>query len=165
MAQGQLREDLYYRLAEVPVHLAPLRERDRDAILLARVFIDRLNARSGLRKRLASCSERVLARHLWPGNVRELQAAVQRAYALDPGPSLVVSPLQRDVPGLEETPTSILFTVGMTMADVERRMLLKTLEHYGQDRTATARALGISVRTVHNHLARLAGTGRRGASA
>lgn len=153
--QGRLREDLYYRLAEVAVHLPPLRDRGRDVVLLAHAFIERLNTRSGERRRLAPRSERILMRHSWPGNVRELQASVQRAYALEPGPQVVPAPLQRSVPDLQETRTSVLFNVGMTLADVERRMLLKTLAYYDQDRTATARVLGISVRTVHNRLARI----------
>ena len=57
---------------------------------------------------------------------------------------------------LRETDTSIVFSVGTRMADMERRMLLKTLSHFDNDKTAAARALGISVRTVHNHLARIA---------
>ncbi len=156
IAEGCLREDLYYRLADIAVHMPPLREREEDAILLARVFIDRLNARYGQRKRLAHSSERVLLRHLWPGNVRELRSAVQRAYLLDNSDAIVVNPVAAQPGVLGETETSVVFSVGMTMAEVERRMLLKTLAHYGNDKTAAARALGISVRTVHNHLARMA---------
>jgi DNA-binding NtrC family response regulator len=156
IAEGRLREDLYYRLADIAVHMPPLRERDEDAILLARVFIDRLNARYGQRKRLAHSSERILLRHLWPGNVRELRSAVQRAYLLDSSDAIVVNPVAAQPSVLDETETSVVFSVGMTMAEVERRMLLKTLAHYGNDKTAAARALGISVRTVHNHLARIA---------
>lgn len=156
IAEGRLREDLYYRLAGISVRMPPLRERGEDAILLARMFIDRLNARYGQHKHLARGSERVLLRHLWPGNVRELRSAVQRAYLLDDGDAIVVNPGAAQPGVLGETETSVVFSVGMTMAEVERRMLLKTLAHYGNDKTATARALGISVRTVHNHLARIA---------
>lgn len=156
IARGRLREDLYYRLADVELRMPPLRERERDVIVLARAFIDRLNARYGLRKRLAPCAERILLRHVWPGNVRELRAAVQRAYVLGGADDIVVGPIVRNAAVLDETDKSLVFTVGMTLAEMERRVLQKTLAHYGNDKTAAARALGISVRTVHNHLARIA---------
>ncbi|TLX21986.1 sigma-54-dependent Fis family transcriptional regulator [Thermomonas fusca] len=156
VAEGRLREDLYYRLADIAIHMPPLRDRDDDVLLLARAFIDRLNARYGQRKRLAPGCERTLLRHLWPGNVRELRSAVQRAYLLEPGNQVMVGPASAQQAVLRETDTSIVFSVGTTMADMERRMLLKTLSHFDNDKTAAARALGISVRTVHNHLARIA---------
>lgn len=156
VAEGRLREDLYYRLADIGIHMPPLRDRGEDVLLLARAFIDRLNARYGQRKRLAPACEKTLMRHLWPGNVRELRSAVQRAYLLEPGNQVVVGPVSAQAPVLRETDTSIVFSVGTKMAEMERRMLLKTLSHFDNDKTAAARALGISVRTVHNHLARIA---------
>lgn len=156
VAEGRLREDLYYRLADVIVPMAPLRDRDEDAVLLARAFIDRLNARYGKRKRLARGAERVLLRHLWPGNVRELLSAVQRAYLLENDDAIAVLPAPSPSDAINETDTTLVFSIGMTLADIERRMLLKTLSHFKNDKTAAARSLGISVRTVHNQLARLA---------
>jgi DNA-binding NtrC family response regulator len=157
VAEGQLREDLYYRLADVVIRMPALRERGDDVALLARTFIERLNARYGQSKRLSPESERLMSRHAWPGNVRELRSAVQRAFLLDVSEAITVAPMQGRRQPLEETPTTVVFTVGMTLAEVERRMLLKTLAHYGNDKTATARALGVSVRTVHNQLSRIAG--------
>lgn len=151
---GRLREDLYYRLADVPITLPPLRERGDDVILLARMFIDRLNTRYHRSRYLKPRTEGLLLRHAWPGNVRELRSAVQRAYLLEPGDALTVRPAPPR-PVLTETDSTIVFTVGTTLAEIERRALLKTLAHFDQDKTAAARALGISVRTVHNHLARL----------
>jgi len=165
IAEGRLREDLYYRLADISIHMPPLREREEDVILLARAFIDRLNARYGQRKRLAPTCEKALLRHLWLGNVRELLSAVQRAYLLESGTQVIVSPATAQAPVLRETDTCIVFNIGTTMAEMERRMLLKTLSHFGNDKTAAARALGISVRTVHNHLARMAEEGRPGCDA
>ena len=160
IAEGRLREDLYYRLADIAIHMPPLRERGDDVLLLARAFIDRLNVRYGQHKRLAAGCEKLLLRHLWPGNVRELRSAVQRAYLLEPGGLVTVSPSAPQPTVLRETDTCIVFNIGTTMAEMERRMLLKTLAHFGNDKTAAARALGISVRTVHNHLARMAEEGR-----
>lgn len=159
IASGELREDLYYRLADIPITLPPLRDRGDDTVLLANLFIDRLNARYGQRKYLAPGADAVLLRHGWPGNVRELRSAVQRAYLMQRGDAMHIRPATAPPSVWDENDTSIVFSVGTTLAEIERRALLKTLAHYNNDKTATARALGVSVRTIHNQLARLAGVG------
>ncbi|KLJ01462.1 hypothetical protein WQ56_05955 [Luteimonas sp. FCS-9] len=163
MREGTLRDDLYHLLAALP--LPALRDRDEDVAVLAHLFVDKLNAHYGRSKRLAAGSESGLLRHDWPGNVRELRSAVQRAYLLQEGDELYVRPSLPSETVLKESETSIMFSVGTTLAELERRALLKTLAHFNNDKTATARALGISVRTVHNQLARLAGqdAGRKAA--
>lgn len=155
IASGQLREDVYYRLADIQLVLPPLRERADDVVLLARLFIERLNLRYGRQKYLAPGAESALLVHDWPGNVRELRSAVQRAYLLDTSDALQLHPGPVGASVLRETETSIVFSVGTTMAEIERRMLLKTLAHLDNDKTATARVLGVSVRTIHNQLARI----------
>jgi len=151
--RGLLREDLYYRLADFIVGLPPLRARGSDVVLLARHFVERLNAEYGECKRLSTESERLLRQHSWPGNVRELRSTVQRSYLLADGPVIDVQlgPRRGDPTASEG---AILFRVGMTYADVEREMLLRTLEEVRHDKTQAARILGVSVRTVHNQLAR-----------
>jgi len=155
VAKGKLRQDLYYRLADIPMVLPPLRERGDDVLQLARVFVNRLNARYDQDKKLARQCERCLLSHPWPGNVRELRSAVQRAYLQETGRSVHVRPMASAPWACRETQTSITFSIGTTYAEIERRMLLKTLKHFGNDKTAAARALGINVRTVHNQLARM----------
>ena len=155
IADGTLREDLYYRLADISLELPPLRQRGDDAVQIARALVQRLNTRYSRHKYLAPGSETALLRYRWPGNVRELRSAVQRAYLLEPGDELQITPSLVQVPGHRETDTEIVFSVGMTLADLERQALLKTLAHFNNDKSAAARALGISVRTIHNHLARL----------
>ncbi|MEN5118713.1 sigma 54-interacting transcriptional regulator [Luteimonas sp. TWI662] len=155
MREGTLRDDLYHVLTPLP--LPPLRERGEDVAVLAQVFLDKLNAHYGRSRRLASGAESALLRHDWPGNVRELRSAVQGAYLLQQDDDLYIRPTLPSETVLKESETSIMFSVGTTLAELERRALLKTLAHFNNDKTATARALGISVRTVHNQLARLAG--------
>lgn len=155
IADGTLREDLYYRLADISLELPPLRQRGDDAVQIARALVQRLNSRYSRHKYLAPGSELALLRHRWPGNVRELRSAVQRAYLLEPGDELHITPSLVQAPDYRETDTEIVFSVGMTLADLERQALLKTLAHFNNDKSAAARALGISVRTIHNHLARL----------
>ena len=152
---GTLREDLYYRLADICIDLPPLRQRGDDILQIAQVFVDRLNTRYGRRKFIAPSSESALLRHRWPGNVRELRSAVQRAYLLDSGDELYVTPAWSAQSSHKESETDIVFSVGMTLAELERQALLKTLAFYNNDKTAAARVLGVSVRTVHNHLARI----------
>lgn len=153
---GRLREDLYYRLADFIVSMPPLRARGDDVLLLAQVFVDRLNAQYGQRKRLSPESQRVLLQHSWPGNVRELRSAVQRAFVLSEGDLVRLSMPTRRATPVHQDDTTVTFTVGMTYAEVEREMLIKTLARLGHDKTQTARALGVSVRTIHNQLARIA---------
>lgn len=155
MRDRALRPDLYYALAQVSLGLPSLRERGEDVVVLVGHFIERLNLHYGREKRLAPGSEAALLRHSWPGNVRELRSAVQRAYLLEDGDDLHVRPQLPSEPVWKESDTSILFSVGTPLAEIERRALLKTLAHFDNDKTATARALGVSVRTVHNQLARL----------
>lgn len=150
-----LREDLYYALGNVSIQLPPLRERGEDVVVLAAHFIETLNGLYGRQKHLADGGEAGLLRHSWPGNVRELRSAVQRAFLLQDDDALHVKPVQPSASVWKESDTTILFSVGTTLAEIERRALLKTLAHFNNDKTATARALGVSVRTVHNQLARL----------
>ncbi|MBX3712852.1 MAG: sigma-54-dependent Fis family transcriptional regulator [Lysobacter sp.] len=152
---GHLREDLYYRLADVQLDIPPLRSRGKDAVLLAEHFLDKLNQRYNHRKRLAPGVERLLVNHPWPGNVRELRSAVQRAYLLTDGDLIHVKPTIVPPAVLDETDTSVMFSVGMSYADIETKVLLKTLAFHNNDKSATARTLGVSVRTIHNQLARL----------
>lgn len=155
MAEGRLREDLFYRLADYPIVLPSLRERGDDVLLLAQHFLDVLNARHGTTKRLAEGSERLLQRHAWPGNVRELRSAIQRAYLGSDGSIVRVWPAPRRTGASGVDPDGVLFTVGTSYAEIEREMLVRTLDHFDNDRTRTAQALGVSVRTIHNQLARL----------
>jgi DNA-binding NtrC family response regulator len=155
IAKGQLREDLYYRLADFTISLPPLRHRDNDVVVLARHFIEQLNVRYGLRKYLCPSSMRTLHAHTWPGNVRELRSAVQRAYLLTSGEQISVTPGRGRPTVPVETDDTITFSLGTPWSELERRSLLKVLAYCGNDKTAAAKMLGVSVRTIHNHLSRL----------
>ncbi|HET9251005.1 MAG TPA: sigma-54 dependent transcriptional regulator [Candidatus Eisenbacteria bacterium] len=83
--QGRFREDLYYRLHVVPIAIPPLRERSDDAVLLARLFVERVGRKLGKKTKLTSAAEREISRYPWPGNVRELMNAIERAVLLARG--------------------------------------------------------------------------------
>lgn len=152
--EGLLREDLFYRLADFVVELPPLRARGNDPVLLAHCFVDRLNLEHGGHKRLASDAERVLLQYSWPGNVRELRSVIQRAYILGSDDVIRVQTPNRRAAPLYQDADTITFSVGMSYAEVEQEMLMKTLARFDNDKTRAARALGVSVRTIHNHLSR-----------
>ena len=154
-AGPSLRQDLFYRLAHYTIDLPPLRERHRDVELLACWFLRKLNERHGGHKRLDDRCIAALRRHPWPGNVRELIGAVERAYLHAENGLVNVIPgsERRQAPGAAD-PSSVNFRVGMSWKEVEAEMLRKTLSFHGGDKTAAARSLGVSVRTIHNHLGR-----------
>jgi len=155
MAEGDLREDLYYRLNVFPLHLPPLRERLQDIPLLATHFLQEIGQREGMFKRLTPAALQSLARYRWPGNVRELRNALQRAYVMTQGPEIDEQWLPRDVlsaPAPLATNGSLHVPVGTPLADVERQVILATLEHYGHHKERTAAALGVSLKTLYNRL-------------
>ena len=154
VAEGRLCEPLYYGISGLALPVPALRERGDDVVMLAELFIDQLNARHHLRRRLAPGGDRELLRHPWPGNVRELRGAVERAWLLQRSEQLRVVPaLPRHAP-LAVGNGMISFTIGTPLSEMEQRAVKAALDHFGNDKPAAARALGISVRTVYNHLAR-----------
>ncbi len=98
--QGRFREDLYYRLNVVPIEIPPLRGREGDAVLLARLFVERVGRKLGKKARLVAQAEREIGRYPWPGNVRELMNVIERAVLLaraeEIGPDELAIPKIRD---------------------------------------------------------------------
>jgi len=156
VAAGRFRQDLLYRLEVVPLQLPPLRARREDIVPLARHFL-----RPGLR--FTSAAEQALLAYDWPGNVRELQNVVQRCCLLADGPELDEVLLQRWLhPDGEAAPAARVVLVppadpcarwiGRPLAEIEREVVQRTLQHCGGNRTRTAEMLGIGVRTLFNKL-------------
>jgi DNA-binding NtrC family response regulator len=152
VANGQLREDLFYRLNVFPIELPPLRTREEDPALLAEHFLEQVNAREGTRKRFAPRALARLQALSWPGNVRELKNAVERAAILaDVTIEAEALPLpQVDTPIAEDATLQV--RVGTPLGDIERRVILATLENLGGNKRRTAEVLGISLKTLYNRL-------------
>jgi DNA-binding NtrC family response regulator len=149
---GRFREDLLYRLAVFPVQVPPLRERREDIEPLARHFVEALNAREQGRKILSRRALDVLRAHSWPGNVRELATVIQRAYILaDRHIEVPAAQLAAGAAGARGG--SLRFAVGTPLAAAQRELIYATLAHFGGDKRRTARALGISLKTLYNRLA------------
>jgi DNA-binding NtrC family response regulator len=160
VADGLLREDLYYRLAGYEIAVPPLRGRDDDILLLANAFLDEFNGANGTRRRLDPACAPALQGHGWPGNVRELRSAIARAYFGSDG-ELVPVRVPASAPATGED-SPLVFRVGMTYAEMETAMLLRTLAHHRGDKRAAAASLGVSTRTIRNQLARLKHVGEAG---
>jgi two-component system response regulator HydG len=148
---GRFREDLFYRLNVVTLNVPPLRERREDIPLLADFFLKRYadKNRRHMKGFLPRATD-LLMRYPWPGNVRELENVVERAVILAREEN--ISPM--DFPGaIRELGTSGTDPIadlapGKSLKEVERRMILRTLEEAGGNRTHAAEILGISRRTL-----------------
>jgi two-component system response regulator FlrC len=172
---GTFREDLWFRLNVVNLKLPPLRERPGDIVALSEYFVEKYAASNGLSRRVLSVEARTqLLQAPWPGNVRELENTLHRAVLLSPGeiigPDAISMP---DGTGLTDTvkahslagqlaqtaETMSRTLVGRTVSDVEREMILDTLDHVLGNRTHAANILGISIRTLRNKLNQYADEG------
>ncbi len=158
VADGSLRQDLYFRLLDFPIALPTLTERNGDIPLLAQRFLGRLNERYGTRRFLTAAALDHLATRAWPGNVRELRNAVQRAYILATGDAIEMQS-ERATFSVNAADGSICFRVGMTFEEIEREMLLKTLAHHGNNKRRAAKTLGITAKTIYNRLLRYRAAG------
>jgi two-component system response regulator AtoC len=152
VAEGKLREDLYYRLNVFPITLPPLREREDDVALLAEHFLEELNkaAKDAPPKAFTKAALDRLRAHGWPGNVRELRNVVQRAFILAPN-DIGVDSLPLGVVE-ERLGTSLSIRVGTPIDEAERRMILATLEHCAGDKKKASELLKISLKTLYNRL-------------
>lgn len=146
VAQGKFREDLYYRLKVVTIHLPPLRERVEDIPLLAESFLERICRQVGRPfKRLSLASLQVLKAYTWPGNVRELQNLLERAVVLSDKEELEVIP-ERD--SSVSLPGRLRGDLIRTLEEVERALILHALEESSGVQSYAARKLGISRSTL-----------------
>lgn len=150
--EGAFREDLYFRLNVIRIDLPPLRHRREDIPRLLEHFVGRYSRENGRDIAGASPSAlEMLQTYGWPGNVRELQNAVERAVILSDGNVLEPEHFQMSGDGPARTGGGGL-SAGTTVAEMEQQLILKTLDHCGQNRTRAAELLGISVRTLRNKL-------------
>ena len=148
------REDLYYRLNVVPIHLPPLRERKEDILPLAEYFLARLCPENQKTKKLLSSSARQkLIDYHWPGNIRELANVMERTVVMNTTDTIEAHQVYIDLScPLKEAPTATSSLAGITIAEMEKRLILETLEREKNNRTKAAQVLGISIRTLRNKL-------------
>ncbi len=152
--EGHLREDLFYRLNVFEIVAPPLRERRDDLPLLCHAFLREFNQKhrtevEGLRESTIEC----LQRYNWRGNVRELRNLMERAVIVARSRWLEPSHFPAYIRGAEPVDEAILVVpIGTPAAEAERQLILKTLEHVGQNKAEAARTLGLDVKTIRNKL-------------
>ena len=152
VASGAFREDLYFRLAVVVVHLPPLRERGEDFAVVAQAFLDRFaaeNGKSGLS--FAPDAQRAMQRHAWPGNVRELQNRIQRGVIMADGKRLSAS----DLDLAEASESGAGHTLKEARDSLDREMVQRALKRHGGKIAPAAMELGISRPTFYELMEKL----------
>ncbi len=152
--EDRFRQDLFYRIAVIPIHLAPLRQRTEEIPPLVRHFIDGNNDRLRLDiEGIESDAMDILLEYTWPGNVRELENTIERAMVLTDGPKISVA----DLPGRIRSPVRIMdqpdlpqdeLSVKKHGAALERRLIQKAMERTGGNKTRAAELLELSSRAL-----------------
>ncbi len=152
--QKIFRDDLYYRLNVIPIHLIPLRERMEDIPLLVNHFIDKYNVEN--HKGISGVDDsvmRLLLSYHWPGNVRELENYIERAVVTTSNNILNKDDFPKELALGKLSDEVIRFDGGLTLAEGEKFLILKALERFSGNKTKAAEALNITPRTIRNKLA------------
>jgi two-component system response regulator HydG len=151
---GSFREDLYYRINVISLHVPALRERAEDIPHLARHFLTKFAARN--RKTFRGFSPRamdLMIHYAWPGNVRELENAVERAVILAPGELVTEEDLPASLRGAEKKPhDGGSANGGQSLEDVEREAIVRTLDQVGYNKSEAARVLGVTRVTLRSKM-------------
>jgi DNA-binding NtrC family response regulator len=165
--EGKFRQDLFYRLNVVPIELPPLRQRSGDVAELCRHFLHQVAKRENSTFRhIEPEALRMLQRYPWPGNVRELQNIIERACVLEQEPGVIrASTIEPWLTIGQPRSSAIEDLAGKPLADIERQVILSTLQQFKGHRQKTAGALGIGVRTLGMKLKRWKDEGQLAESA
>jgi DNA-binding NtrC family response regulator len=153
---GSFREDLLYRLNVITIELPPLRRRKEDLPLLAQHLITQLAEKHGRPARfLSAAALAALQSHHWPGNVREMRNVIERAVIICSGETIErhhLAPYPLDQRARARSEDTITLPVGTPIEEVERQMILRTLQKTDNNKTRAAELLQISLKTLHNKL-------------
>ena len=157
---GNFREDLFFRLRVVEIHLPPLRERQSDIPLLAKRFLDEFARENGkVVNGFTADALEWLMNYSWPGNVRELRTAIEHAVVLCRGEKISARDLPRQVsagmrggPGARAGETQLFARNDLTVKEAEKQLIIHALKETNGNRTSAARKVGMSRRTFHRKL-------------
>jgi two-component system response regulator AtoC len=153
VASGRFREDLFYRLNVFRIHVPPLAERLDDIEKLIDHFVKKYNEINGMNvEGMEPGCAALLKQYAWPGNIRELENAIERAVVLTRCGHIKKESLSFAPQGGAPRGEAFDFAPGITIARAEKELILRTLDHCGQNRTKAARMLDISIRTLRNKL-------------
>lgn len=147
------REDLFYRLNVVPLHLPALRERREDILPLARYFLENMCLENHVKmKTFDSTAEKKLLDYHWPGNIRELANVIERTVVMNYDTVVAKEHLVVEKESSTEQKKHHQLPIGIPLSELEQRMIIETLHAQDNNRTRTAQVLGISIRTLRNKL-------------
>ena len=150
--KGEFREDLFYRVSEIPLEIPPLRDRDGDIIVLARYFFDKFNADQGRKLRgFSKDSISAMESYGWPGNVRELQNRIKRAVIMSDGKHITASDLELD----RVTTENMNFNLKDIREKVERQAIVRAMSHANGKVAPAAELLGVSRPTLYDLIKKL----------
>jgi two-component system response regulator HydG len=154
VADKQFREDLYYRIKGVVIHLPPLRERREDIPLLIHFFLQQMSAKYHREiEGIHPDAQQVLLSHSWPGNVRELRMVLEQMVVMSNGPVLGVENLPQGIRPSNASPSGELKNLaGMSIEQVEKEHIRSTLELTQGNREQAAKILGIGERTLYRKI-------------
>ncbi|HBH88130.1 MAG TPA: sigma-54-dependent Fis family transcriptional regulator [Syntrophaceae bacterium] len=155
ISEKKFREDLYYRLNVIPVHIPPLRNRMSDILLLGDYFLKKYSGITGRKCPVVSeGAMSLLKNHAWPGNVREFENIIERAVLIVNGGEIREEHLHLEVGEKEdlEAASSDISFKGSTLWEVEKNLIFETLKEVDGNKTKASKILGISVRTMRNKL-------------
>jgi len=159
VAEGSFREDLFYRINVIGVHVPPLRERGEDVLMLAHHTLSRLAAEQGVpTPHLTADAQETLFAYRFPGNVRELENILERALTLCSGEEIDVADLQLrddDDPTVERPSLGNDSPLGAQLEEIERDAIVAALEQTRYNKTAAAKRLGITFRALRYRIKKL----------
>ncbi len=150
---GTFRQDLYYRINVIGITVPPLSERSEDIAQLTRHIISKLNSGNGSKTRLSEAAGDALMQYSFPGNIRELENILERATALCENDEILVDDLQ--IPNIDTAPDKPLTSLGTLTENMEKEQITHALEHNRWNQSATARALGITLRQLRYRIEKL----------
>ena len=153
VATGKFRQDLYYRLKVLKIHVPPLREHPEDIPLLVQAFLERYNRENRRHvKKISKETMDILCRYDWPGNVRNLAAVIETAVIMCEGDTLLPHHLPQDIQNAEVKKNAITIPIGTPLKEVEKTLIRHTLNHVGGNKTKAAEILGIGTRTLYRKI-------------
>ncbi len=158
LKSGEFRQDLYYRFSVIEIFMPPLRERKEDILLLTEYFFSSFKIKYGKTKQyITDDALNVLVDYHWPGNVRELRNALERVVVTSPNGGIRSEHLtQRILKNESGNGASITIPIGTSSDEAERQLILQTLTFVKNNKSKAAKMLGVSRKTLHNKLHKMA---------
>ena len=156
--EGRFRDDLYYRLNVVPIHVSPLRERKEDIEPLTDYFVDKFNEKLNRNIKIDSQTRNLFLDYIWPGNIRELENLIERLVLMATGDTVTLEDIPPELkarggaistPRLEGQKKSFKEIIKNKTGEIERQIIIKSLEECNWNVTKAAMQLGLSRRGLH----------------